>query len=317
MSFCTKCGKQNTDKAKFCTSCGGALTSIQQPVNSKNNLKIIISVTSLVVVAACYFLFFHKKSNPGITSPITTDTTTIQQPEPFAFKSSYDLPKELVFPRNWEKEGYINPLYPKIFPIGWSRDGKFAYAEEPVDEACGCYFFNIYIQDMYSDKMVWNWKLEMDQEQGYDVEKGNAFYFKKVWAKNNALFSQKLNEYQVEPLPVSRLVKLPMVINNNQCTFSISNRSIYISDFEQSMIASTTISLLVNGAAKKKVFNKKYTYAENFSSTISNNILGYLKSSYENRIALFYITENRGYEGIPTVIDIQMIGCDLSNVGLY
>ncbi|MBK8300431.1 MAG: hypothetical protein IPK90_08275 [Chitinophagaceae bacterium] len=70
-----------------------------------------------------------------------------------------------------------------------------------------------------------------------------------------------------------------MAINNNQCTFSISNRSIYISDFEQSMIASTTISLLVNGAAKKKVFNKKYTYAENFSSTISNNILGYLKSS--------------------------------------
>ncbi|MBK8300429.1 MAG: zinc-ribbon domain-containing protein [Chitinophagaceae bacterium] len=104
MSFCTKCGKQNTDTAKFCTSCGGALTSIQQPVNSKNNLKIIISVTSLVVVAACYFLFFHKKSNPGITSPITTDTTTIQQPEPFAFKSSYDLPKELVFPRNWEKK---------------------------------------------------------------------------------------------------------------------------------------------------------------------------------------------------------------------
>ena len=27
-----------------------------------------------------------------------------------------------------------------FYPVGWSKDGKFAYYLEPVDEACGCYF---------------------------------------------------------------------------------------------------------------------------------------------------------------------------------
>lgn len=38
-----------------------------------------------------------------------------------------------------------------FFPIGWSKDGKFAYYLEPVDEACGCYFGKLVIVDLKND----------------------------------------------------------------------------------------------------------------------------------------------------------------------
>ena len=81
MSFCTICGKSNDDAAKFCTGCGGALTGIQQTVQSKINLKfIIISLTALSGIIACYFIFIYKKSNADTTTGIKTDTIVTQQP---------------------------------------------------------------------------------------------------------------------------------------------------------------------------------------------------------------------------------------------
>ena len=45
-----------------------------------------------------------------------------------------------------------------FYPIGWSRDGKFAYYFEPVDEECGCYFAELAIMDLRTDKVLWHYK---------------------------------------------------------------------------------------------------------------------------------------------------------------
>jgi len=283
---------------------------------------MILGAVSLIVLSAViYFLFIHNGKNGTAESKSASEDSIANNKlviQPFIEKASYNYPQELVY--TVIKEGYPNPLYPGFFPIGWSRDGKFAYAEEPVDEACGCYFLNIYIQDMYSDKMVWTWAVELGEEQGYNPEKQNIFYFKKTWDKNNALFTQKLNQYQIEPMTFSQLEKIPFRINNNEYSFHITNNSFYETGSEQKVIGSSSIALLVNGIEKKKIFKKNYSsvYEGNtYSGTLSNKIIGYFKNPFENRIAVFLLTENKGYEFIPTVMNINMIGCDLSNVGVY
>ena len=73
MSFCTKCGKQNPDTAKFCTGCGATLTPItatsvpSQPVppqiesKNKNNWIVIAIIVILGLGIGAYFVFFNKK----------------------------------------------------------------------------------------------------------------------------------------------------------------------------------------------------------------------------------------------------------------
>ncbi len=63
MSYCTKCGKKNLDTAKFCTGCGGGLTTIAPALHKKkNNQRIIISsIVLLGLLVATYFIFFNKR----------------------------------------------------------------------------------------------------------------------------------------------------------------------------------------------------------------------------------------------------------------
>lgn len=97
MSFCTNCGKQNPDTAKFCTSCGTTLTAkvvssqpnapivapptiapVYQPPGTKltgKNTWIIIAVMLLLGLgAAGYYLFFYKKQSSASSSQNIADS---------------------------------------------------------------------------------------------------------------------------------------------------------------------------------------------------------------------------------------------------
>lgn len=76
----------------------------------------------------------------------------------------YNKPGELKLERSIKKRfrSYYRQrpgeqLMPETFyPVGWSRDGKFAYYLEPVDEACDCYFAKLFILDLKTDRVLWS-----------------------------------------------------------------------------------------------------------------------------------------------------------------
>ena len=90
MSYCSKCGKQNSDTAKFCTSCGGTLIAKQdslpkndyqkesQPIKENNiNWVLIGSLVTLLVAVAVYFIFFNKvKKDTQVTNNNTEQKDT-------------------------------------------------------------------------------------------------------------------------------------------------------------------------------------------------------------------------------------------------
>jgi hypothetical protein len=279
----------------------------------KNKLKSIFNVIIKLIVLGAGSFFANEKVAFGQNESDPKDTIVTRLP--FISQIAYPQPKEFLYAGKRKRDEFPGSLYPKFFPIGWSKDGKFAYVEEPADEACGCYFFTIYIQDLYSDTMAWQWKFEGNPDDGMNL--------KKIWNKFGTLFTGELNKYQIFPLSFDKLEKLPFLLNGIKYSFLINNSPFFDNDSKKTRIAATTITMKVNGLARKKVFKKIYTYKGSesppatYSTTLSNKILGYLKSPYENKIALFYMVENRGWEGPPNVMEFQLVGCDLRNAGLH
>jgi hypothetical protein len=68
------------------------------------------------------------------------------------------------------------------------------------------------------------------------------------------------------------------------------------------VIEAAVISLKTNGQIGKKGFGN--IYADH--KPLSNRIAGYLKSPFENRIAALYVTEYRGWEGPPNVMEFEL-----------
>ncbi|MBK8300434.1 MAG: zinc-ribbon domain-containing protein [Chitinophagaceae bacterium] len=104
MAYCTKCGKQNSDTAKFCTSCGATLKSgvippiptsapnkVYHPMEPKRNSSkkstwLAIGIISFLgLFAGVYFIFFNKKKSAKANEIVVetdvvppADTTTSQ-----------------------------------------------------------------------------------------------------------------------------------------------------------------------------------------------------------------------------------------------
>lgn len=264
-----------------------------------------------------YVLFASTALSAQKSTNVIVDTTIISA---FKAKKSYPRPVELVYPGKTNQKGYPGPLYPSIFPIGWSRDGKFAWAEEPPDEACGCYMFIIFIQDMRTDKILWSWRFDMSGEEGYDYNKKNAIYFKQVWQKNSRLFTQKLNQYKIESFTHKKMEKNPLKKNNKKIEFTLTNKDQAEEDYGFQMLNSCTVSLRVDNKFLKNISTIKYTYdipdggPKNQSNTLTNKLTGILESPFEKRVAVFVIQERRGWEGPPNVMSFDLVGCDLTKI---
>lgn len=117
-----------------------------------------------------------------------------------AFGQTYAVPRELpinslvrrTFPSYFNRHNrYQSLMTESFFPIGWSKDGKLAYYVEPVDEACGCYFAHLVIQDLRTDKIIWEFKYDQSEEAEQNTgEMRGPDTIRKLW-KRISNFSPK------------------------------------------------------------------------------------------------------------------------------
>ena len=169
MSFCIKCGKQNDDTAKFCTGCGSNLLTLVQKKSayySVGKSKWIVSgvLTVVLLVAGIYFLFIHKSKPNVLSTSNIADTATISglAVQPFIDKSSYNLPPEVNYSTNLKTEFNIDYYGPFFYPVGFSRDGKFAWVEGENPGESNDFSFMINIQSLETDKVLWQWSTDAE-----------------------------------------------------------------------------------------------------------------------------------------------------------
>lgn len=255
----------------------------------------------------------------------------------FSQDTAYQVPQELILNRQLSKSQYIknNCLYDSnapgnrnrravkdkedrniilnfdvIFPIGWSKDGKFAYVE-PAVEAGG---YEIQILDLVHDSTLSRLYLILNDE---DWEKAQKWTLSNFWNNQYKEIDSLLSYFRIIQQKEFVLKEFPIWVMNKEgeggdqdewlylnTTFDFNSRIGFNKTFENKM----TYYLQSSTKGLKKI-NESY-YNPETEWGFSN--LGYLKSPYENRIALLNTKTHRWFcEGPPATEILYILGVHL------
>lgn len=209
-------------------------------------------------------------------------------------KEAYTTPSELKYYK--QSDEY---LFQKFYPIGWSKDGKFAYVIEPADEAAGLYFFKLIIQNMINDKEVYRWEPDEDPETGS---------VKQMWKDYQMTFAAALNEHKIIPQNDIKLLGTEFNTEDGKYKVTIENQMETDPDFGFEVVKTTNIDIKSSELGTKRI----YSYTEkNYNQCLGRIVQGVIKSPYEKRVAVLVKEELRGYEGPPNVVREFLVGADL------
>lgn len=224
----------------------------------------------------------------------------------FAQGKLFSQPKHLLLEGEEtvvNEDGFRTLLREKFYPIGWSKDGKFAYLTEPPDEACGCYFVEIYIVDLQTDKVLWSEKYNSEGDKKPDTLKG-------YWQKNQRKLSQKLNQYKI--ISSKSFSHLQTSFKSKSDSFKVDLFSdVKLGDDAYSSEGKVEIKLISSQKGEKTLYQEVYQ-GENYKGVMDAEVGGVLRSPFEDRIAVILSQTQRGWEGPPHITRISIVGADLT-----
>src|SRR5687767_4808887 len=221
------------------------------------------TLLSLIVTCAIVPLFAQSRAQYLIPRPVSLASFVRGNLQPRFGRSIYN--KLIV-------EGF--------YPIGWSRDGKFAYYSEPPDEACGCYFAELAIVDLRTDKVIWQFKNEPNDRVDKD---GNPLEddIRRLWKRNEKLFAEKLREHRIEQ--TTRFSLLPRAFRSGGRNYTAKLNSIYGKDEDGNRrIRKLDLIFASPSLGKKSLYNSEYKSDEMYTAPLDAIVAGTFKSPYEN-----------------------------------
>ncbi len=191
-----------------------------------------------------------------------------------------------------------------FYPIGWSRDGKFAYLVEPPDEACGCYFAEIVIVNLKTDKVVWQ-----ERWDSSDLAKPEEDDLDALWKRKGKAYSAKLNQHRIEPIGDVQLMHPTINFDGDVLTPKLDVKIETDGGYEVDGTVALTMASTKHGSKviRRDVYKK--TETNGFRNA---EISGSLKSPFESRVAVVVVEVIRGWEGPPNVTSIKISGATLT-----
>jgi hypothetical protein len=234
-----------------------------------------------------------------------------------AVRATYSIPQAVsfesfsrrTFKQFYGPEEYRTVLVAGFYPIGWSRDGKFAYDIEPVDEECGCYFAELVIQDLKNDKILFHFKNDPDAR----VDKEGAPLpddLRKLWKRNQRTFAAKLRQYGIVQTARFSLLPSTFTIAGKRYTAKLIRETEKGGDYDE-RTKKLTLGLTSSGLGTKALYTESFKSDDDYSAPLDAAVGGVFKSPLENRVAIVMIKVQRGWEGPPHVTDFQIAGGDL------
>jgi hypothetical protein len=200
----------------------------------------------------------------------------------------------------------------EFYPVGWSKDGKFAYYAEPGDEACGCYFGQLFILDLKNDRVLWSFDYNGLDDQSQE-QKNAPKSINDLWGRNRKLFSDKLREHQIVPQGRFALLSFPINYDGDQLRTDLKIKENKNEETRYySGVLEAQLQLISKRNGKKTVFENTYGTDQD-ATPLELKVLGYLKSPFEPRIAVMLTEIHRGYEGPPHTTHIKIVGSSLSS----
>ncbi len=182
----------------------------------------------------------------------------------------------------------------EIYPIGWSKDGHFAYIEKNEVAARGGVKFSYFIINAVTDKVVWSFIDDWPNSN-------NATVVQSI-ERSNKSFEEKVNKYQIVQNAGVDLHAFPM--SQGRQIFSPKIEIIKKKEKHPFLGDIQSVGVFMNKNKKRKrIFFKKDPGA------FSYWITGYFISPFEERILVGIGEEKWGFEG--TEGSIIFSGCSL------
>lgn len=202
------------------------------------------------------------------------------------------------------RSGGIPMLDAVFYPLGWSGDGKFAYAIEPPDEAVGSYFLNIYIQDLVTDKLLWKQEYQSEPESTVGAQSFAAY-----WSENEKTIKAQFEKYAIVETKQTNLMVGPIAYENDRLSYQVEKKLKGQPDFGNTAMV-TEYQVQVRSATRGSKVVHKEIYTKPIS-VLDVDVIGYLQGSDPERAALLVSGVQRGWEGPPHITWFKVIGTNL------
>lgn len=221
--------------------------------------------------------------------------------------SLYDAPARLMFPGDEKEQAEMESadlLRAHFYPIGWSKDGKLAYYVEPPDEACDCYFADLVVQDLRTDKVLW----QRRYDSGNEPENAPRVTLATYWKKNQKEFSRRLAQYGIVAQNKFALTNAPFEYQTDLLTPKVD---VNLTVEEDTVAGDVILRLLSKNKGSKTIYRE--IYKKGYDSIRGAEIAGVLLSPFDARAAVIMVETHRGWEGPPNVTHINIVGASLIN----
>ena len=198
----------------------------------------------------------------------------------------------------------------ELYPIGWSRDGKFAYIHiQPKVTACEVEGV-LQIMDFNTNKVLWR--------------KGDCFshYIQEYWFKERSsklkTFKKLIKKHKIIPLTNYRIKYFPLKHNGKSYHVAVSHKIKNKKEYGQNQpyISEVSVHLTTNGK-RIKLHQQQFPLPNSLRLSLiryNNKAIpeygttyGYIKSPYEDRIAIV----RTGYDTHDISGELLVIGAKL------
>jgi len=204
----------------------------------------------------------------------------------------------------------------RFYPIGWSKDGKFAFLIEPGDIVCDCYIATLIIKDLKTGKKLWEFRYDESlnpNEESYETGDLKS-YRSNFWLKNKDAFSKILKEHGIITSTKFELNTFPIKHQND-----LINARLVVSrdpngehEYPQNLSKIEVVAdTKINGS--RIIFQEEYETKDTFSYIEDADVFGYLQSPFAPLVAIVMVEVGRGQHGTgPNPTHIEILGLDLA-----
>jgi hypothetical protein len=202
---------------------------------------------------------------------------------------SKNVPAQRFFPKcALIKTPNTDDIVPgRVFAIGWSADGAFAYCVEQFWEAAGFTDIKLFIKNLKNDEVL-------DSLESYEEET-----IKDFWQKHGQPLDSVLSKWKIVPQKQCSIEKFPIVTGRDtvfiKVTSSIKDTADSIINHGLPILSPTTV---IAKAASPRL-GEKTIYKNVFPIGITMASAGYIRSPFEPRACVILKYEDAGQHGLP------------------
>ncbi len=261
----------------------------------KKTLYIVIG--TILILTSCNTR--KNESNETIIPATNSDTSQLKKKHQKTYvftPQEYQIPEKVIY---FPLEGPY--LVDNFRPIGFSDKAMFAYIIEPADEACDCYHFKLYIQNLKNDHIEWKFEVQKETDKvDYNIDS--------VWNVNDSLFSAKLNEYRIVQQKDINIQKDAIELNGKKYFYQFKKQTQFDSEYQIDWVKMGTLKISEENTPEKSEFIYKETA---YAYVLNAGLSGYIKSKIDNQLAFVLWHARWGYEGTPYVVSFKIVGTKL------